>query len=70
MPQRPLKRQPASIPSPAPSLLSALFLGELLCESATPPKLSSLSSAKPARQELRQSFLYLDVTSIATIERG
>ena len=55
-----------------PSALSPLrfFLGELRRELATPPKLSSPSPAKPARQKLRQSFLYLGVTSLATVEHG
>ena len=66
----PPERKPASFPPPALSLLSDFFLGELRRESATPPELSSPSLAMPARQELRQSFLFLGVTSIATVERG
>ena len=64
-------RAPAGLIS-LPSALSPLcfFLGELCRESATPPELSSLSPSKPARPELRQSFLYLVVTSIAIVEHG
>ena len=64
-------RAPADLIS-LPSALSPLrfFLGELRRELATPPKLSSPSPAKPARQKLRQSFLYLGLTSIAIVERG
>ena len=66
----PPERQPTSIPPPVPSLLSALFLGELHRGLVTPPELSSSSLAKPACQKLCQCLLHLDVTSIATVEHG
>ena len=60
-----LERWQSSFPLPVVSLSLSLafFLGELRCGLATSPELSSPPSAKPARQKLLQSLLYLDVTS-------